>query len=216
MQSLGTERRCVASFGGAARKWLTGHGFVTLFDMLAADMACCHLSIFYRYECLRRPGSGVRARLRLACAARTGSRQQLTTTHCRRSHTPPAGRAIFRPPVQSCGTSVVMCTLPSSRPITTAAFSAVRVGRSRPAHPGGVGVRAWGVGWVPSAAGVAGRCPPLVCLVCSPVMRPGDSHAHTSPHARTPRCCAPRLGSRAATQHTGARIYTHTHMHIHT
>jgi hypothetical protein len=48
LQSLGSGRLCVASFGGAARAWLTKYKFVDMFGILEANMSCCHLSLFYR------------------------------------------------------------------------------------------------------------------------------------------------------------------------
>ena len=48
VQSLGDERLCVASFGGAARAWLTKYDFVGMFGIDVANMSCPHLSLFYR------------------------------------------------------------------------------------------------------------------------------------------------------------------------
>ena len=74
MQSLGGGRICVASFGGAARAWLTKYKFVDMFGILEANMSCPHLSLFYRYVRFPRVRRrGVRARLRLAGAAPTGA-----------------------------------------------------------------------------------------------------------------------------------------------
>jgi hypothetical protein len=74
VQSLGGGRICVASFGGAARAWLTKYDFVGMFDIDVANMSCPHLSLFYRYvRCPRVRRRGVRARLRLAGAAPTGA-----------------------------------------------------------------------------------------------------------------------------------------------
>jgi hypothetical protein len=67
VQSLGGGRICVASFGGAARAWLTKYKFVDMFGILEANMSCCHLSLFYRYRALPgRPASG-RARTVASC-----------------------------------------------------------------------------------------------------------------------------------------------------
>ena len=73
MQSLGARRICVASFGGAAREWLTTYKFVGMFDIPEVNMSCPHLSLFYRYVRFPRVRRrGVRARLHLAGAAPTG------------------------------------------------------------------------------------------------------------------------------------------------
>ena len=73
VQSLGRpeDRRCVASFGGAARKWLTEHGFVTKFQIVVEHTLCCHLSCFYRYvrfPGVRRPSRELAHRRVLLCS----------------------------------------------------------------------------------------------------------------------------------------------------
>ena len=73
VQSLGRpeDRRCVASFGGAARKWLTEHGFVTKFQIVLEHTLCCHPSCFYRYvrfPGVRRPSRELAHRRVLLCS----------------------------------------------------------------------------------------------------------------------------------------------------
>ena len=73
MQSLGRpeDRRCVASFGGAAREWLTERGFMTKFQIVLEHMLCCHLCCFYRYvrfPGVRRPSRELAHRRVLLCS----------------------------------------------------------------------------------------------------------------------------------------------------
>ena len=73
VQSLGRpeDRRCVASFGGAAREWLTERGFVTKFQIVLEHTLCCHLCCFYRYvrfPGVRRPSRELAHRRVLLCS----------------------------------------------------------------------------------------------------------------------------------------------------